>query len=334
MKKIAIIGAGFVGAVHAAACDRSKLIELVAICDVNEKAGKELAEKYGCAYFSDAETMLKERQTDIVDICVPTFLHKKNILLSAQYGKHIVCEKPVVLSLDDMDEVLSAVDKANVQFMVAQVIRFWPEYVEIKNMYDQGDFGDVKMVYANRLAQHPNWTQWHKDPKNSGGGLFDLHLHDIDVAMFMFGDVKSVYAVGWQSDAGCHNHVISTLKFKNGVRAIVEGAFDMTENYPFTMSFRLVGETKTAEYTMSAGFNLEDIAGSRRNLFLFENGKQPVKVDIDLEIDAYQQELDYFAECVEKGEPTKIITPAQSREVVRVVLAIKDSIETGRVIEL
>ena len=334
MKKIAIIGAGFVGSIHAVACYRSNLIELAAVCDMNEKAGKDIAEKYFCPYYSDVETMIQDLVIDIVDICLPTFLHKETILLAAGYGKHIICEKPVTLNLEDMDEILEATGKANVKFMVAQVLRFWPEYVEIKKMYDRGDFGDIKMVYANRLAQHPNWTQWHKDPANSGGGLFDLHLHDIDITMFMFGGVKSAYALGWQSETGCYNHIVSSLKFVNGVRAVVECSMEMTKNYPFTMTFRLVGETRTAEYIMRAGSNIENIASSWRDLFLFENSSPPVKIDIDLKIDAYQQELDYFTACVEKGEPTQIITPEQSREGLRVIVAIKESIDTGRVIEL
>ena len=334
MRKIAIIGTGFVGSVHAQASMNSKILELAAICDINEKAGKELAEKHGCAYFSDAEKMLSEVNVDIVDICVPTFLHKQYVLLAAKHGKHIVCEKPITLTLEDMDEILNAVKEAGVRFMVAQVIRFWPEYVAIKKMYDNGDFGEIKMVYANRLAQHPNWAQWQNDPKKSGGGLFDLHLHDIDAVSFMFGPVERVYAVGWRSQSGCIDHVISTLSFRNGVRAVVEGAYDMTENYPFTMSFRLVGETKTAEYSMTAGFNLEDIASSRRDLYVFENGKSPVKEDVNADEDAYQTELDYFAQCVENGEAPAVITPEQSREVIRIMLAIQESIETGRAIVL
>ena len=336
MQKIAIIGAGFVGGVHAAACSNSKILDLVAICDVNEKTGKELADNHNVPFFNDAEKMLTELDVDIIDVCVPTFLHKENVLLAAKHGKHVVCEKPIALTLEEMDEMIAATDKAGVYFMVAQVIRFWPEYIEIKKMYDNGDFGDVKMVYANRLAQHPNWTltHWHKDPSKSGGGLFDLHLHDIDEVYHMFGAVDSVYAIGWRSDTGCYNHVSTSLKFKNGIRAVVEGSFDMTENYPFTMSFRIVGEHKTAEYFMSAGFNLEDISSSRRDLHIFENGKSPEKINVDLAIDAYQSELDYFAKCVENNRAPEIITPEESREVLRIILAIQESIETGQSIKM
>ena len=334
MQKIALIGAGFIGAAHAAACSNSELLELTAVCDVNEESGKELAKKFGCAFFTDAEKMLRECDVDIVDICLPTFLHKEFILLAAKYKKHIVCEKPITLTMEDMDEILDAVKTAGVKFMVAQVLRFWPEYVAIKDMYDNGDFGDVKMVYANRLAQHPNWTKWHKDPENSGGGLFDLHLHDIDAVSYFFGPVKCVYAVSWKSPTGCYNHVATTLTFKNTVRAIVEGAFNMTENYPFTMSFRIVGEAKTAEYSMVAGFNIEDISSSTRRLFIYENGKNPTRAEIDESLDAYQAELDYFAGSVLNDKSLEIITPEDSREVLRIMLAIKESIETGSVVEL
>jgi len=333
MQKVAIIGAGFVGAIHAKACLNSKLLDLEAICDANEEAGKKLAAECGCAYFSDAQSMLSKCDAAIVVICLPTFLHKQAILLAAGHGKHIVCEKPVVLTLEDIDEIISATKKAGVLFMAAQVIRFWPEYVAIKQMYDEGAFGDVKMVCASRLAQHPNWASWHKDPNKSGGGLFDLHLHDIDAVYHMFGSPKRVYAVGWQSETGCYNHVVSTLTFKNGLSAVVEGGWDMTENYPFTMSFRIVGEAKTAEYTMSAGFNLEDIESSRRDLHVFENSKQPRRVNIDTGEDAYRSELEYFAGCVESNKPPAIITPEQSREVIGIMLAIQKSLETGRAVE-
>ena len=334
MQKIAIIGAGFVGALHAAACHNSACLELAAICDLNEKAGGALAQKYGCASYTDAQTMLEESGAEIVDICVPTFLHKENILLAAAHKKHIVCEKPVTLTLGDMDEILAAVAGAGVKFMVAQVIRFWPEYLAVKKMYERGDFGQVKMVCLNRLAQQPNWAGWHKDPARSGGGLYDLHLHDVDAATFFFGEVERVYAVGWKSKTGCYNHVVSTLTFKNGVNAVVEGAWEMTENYPFTMSMRLVGETRTAEYTMRAGFNLEDVASSQRDLYLFEDGKDPVKAEIDSSEDAYQTQLEYFAGCVEENRPPTVITPAQSREVIRIIGAIQRSIETGQAIDL
>lgn len=333
MLRSAIIGTGFIGNAHATAYKNMDNAQLVAIADVDEEKGRKAAEEFDCKYYKDAEEMLQAEEVDIVDICLPTFLHEQYVLLAARYKKHILCEKPVTLSLESMDRMLAAVKEAGVRFMVAQVVRFWPEYIKIKEMYDAGDFGDVRMVYANRIAQHPNWTQWHRDPGKSGGGLFDLHLHDIDFVQYLFGKVKSVYAVGKASETGCWNFVMTTLKFENGNYATVEGIFDMTENYPFTMTFRIIGETKTVDYSMVAGFNLEDVGSSKRAAVLYESGHEPRKLDID-EKDAYQIELEYFVGHIESGKPFDVITPEDSRHVVAVICAIQKSLETGKVVEL
>lgn len=333
MLKSAIIGTGFIGNAHAMAYSNMLNAQLVAIVDADEEKAVKAAAQFNCKYYTDAEEMLHTETVDIVDVCVPTFLHEQYVLLAAKYKKHILCEKPVTLSVQSMDCMLAATKEAGVRFMVAQVVRFWPEYNEVKKMYDAGEFGDIRMVYANRIAQHPNWTQWHKDPRKSGGGLFDLHLHDIDFMQYLFGNVKSVYAVGQASETGCWNFVMTTLKFQNGNYATVEGIFDMTENYPFTMTFRIIGETKTVDYSMVAGFNLEDVGSSKRKTILYENGHDPKKLDID-EKDAYQIELEYFVECIESEKPFDVISSEDSRHVVEIMQAIQQSLETGKVIEL
>jgi len=336
MQRIAIIGAGFIGAAHAMACSNSDVLELVAVCDTNEVTGQALAKKYECAFFTGEETMLEELrdEIDIVDVCVPTFLHKHCVLIAANHKKHIVCEKPIALTLEDADEIIEAVRNAGVKLLVAQVLRFWPEYVEIKRMVEDFEFGRVKMVYANRLSQPPSWAPWQTDPDKSGGALFDLTIHDIDAVVWLFGPVRRVYAVAWQSETGCYNHIVTTLTLESGVRAVVEGSLEMSESYPFTMTMRIVGANKTADFSMSAGFNIDDLDSARRDLFVYEKGKYPVKTWVDVTADAYKTQLDYFAECLEKGVAPTTITPKQTREVLRIILAIKESIETGNVISI
>lgn len=334
MVRSAIIGTGFIGDQHANATKNAKNLELAAIVDVNEERAREMAEKYGVKYYTDAEEMFCTEKIDMVDICLPTFLHEQYVELGAKHKVNVLCEKPVTLTLESMDRMIEATKAAGVKFMVAQVVRFWPEYLAIKKLYDQGKFGEIKMVYAARLAQHPLWTTWHRDPDKGGGGLFDLHLHDIDYARYLFGEIDTVYAVGWRSETGCWNHVSTSLKFKNGVKAVVEGGFDMTEKFPFTMKFRIVGESASVDYDMIAGFNLEDVASSKRATMLYENGSDPSAVEVDTGVDAYQTELEYFADCIEHGKPTDVVPVEQSREVVKTMLAIKQSLETGMVVSL
>jgi predicted dehydrogenase len=327
------MGTGFIGAQHAASYATIEGAKVVAIADVNKEAGQKLANEYKSAFYADAEEMLKREKLDIVDVCLPTFLHEKYVLLAFKYNAHVLCEKPFTLSYESAERMVEAAEKANKTFMIGQVIRFWPEYVKAKELVDAGEFGPIKLMTMARLAQHPNWTTWHRDPKKSGGGLFDLHVHDVDYACYLFGDVEQVYAIGEKDKNGCWNHVLTTLTFKNGQRAAIEGAFEMTENYPFTMNMRIVGHKATYEYNFIAGFNLENVGGAIRNAVMFKNGAEPEVQKID-ETDAYLLELRYFIEQLAKGEKVSRALPRHSLYVMKVMLAIQESLETKSVVKL
>ncbi len=334
MLKIAVIGTGFIGNTHAEACERSKYLELIGIVDKNQDAGRKAADRFGCKYYDDMMKMMEEEEVDIVDICLPTFLHEEYVLAALEKGKHVICEKPVSLTLESVEKMIHTAQRVNRKFMVAQVVRFWPEYAKIKEMYDKGRFGKIRMVYGNRIAQHPNWTSWHCDPKKSGGCLFDLHLHDIDFAFSMFGEVKDVYAVGWKTEQGCWDHIVSILNFKNGVKAVIEGSYAMPAGYPFTTNFRVVGEECGIEYLMKAGINLEDLDSSSRTLIEFDSKKEPKCVETETGKNPYQEELEYFAKCVEEDCEIQKIKPEDSRQVIRLMLAIQESLEKGFSVEL
>ncbi len=333
MINIAVIGAGYIGLSHAAAASESQKVCLVAIAERNEDVGREAAEKYGCKWYADVEEMFQKEDIDIADICLPTFLHEEYALLAARYKKHILCEKPVALSVESFDRMTAAAKEAGVLMMVAQVVRFWEEYADIKKRYDNGDFGKIKMAYAARLAQHPTWTAWMKNPELSGGGLYDLHTHDIDYLRYIFGEAESVYAVGYKNDSGCWNHVVSNISFKNGVKAVAEGAYEMTENYPFKMYFRITGDDLTAEYNMRAGLNIKDGDGTRE-LMICETGKATEVISKESYPDPYMKEIEYFAECVKTNTEPKTVPLYESREVLELLSAINKSLETGEKINL
>jgi UDP-N-acetylglucosamine 3-dehydrogenase len=281
MTNVALFGAGFIAGNHAAAYARLNGTKLVAVLDSALDRAEKLASPHGAAAYTDAEALFAREKVDVVDICLPTFLHERYAVMAASKGKHVLCEKPFALTAQAADNMIGAAEKAGVRLMIAQVLRFWPEYVEIKKRLDRGDVGEIQMAYASRLAQHPTWSDWFKDPAKSGGGLFDLHLHDIDILRHYFGPVKSAYAVGYKSPTGCYNHVSSSLVFKNGARAVAEGAFQMSEGYPFTMTMRIVGTKGTLEFVLSAGFNLENVGGATTRLMYFTEGRQPELVQVE-----------------------------------------------------
>ena len=332
MVNVAIIGAGFMGKTHLTAYKAMNNATVTAVCDLNETQGRARAEEAGCPWYADGETMLREAKVDAIDICLPTFLHEQYALLGAKYKKHILCEKPVTLTLEALDRMLDAAEKAGVQFAVGQAVRFWPEYVKTKQLYDAGALGTVKYARASRLSVHPAWSEWYRKPENSGGGLFDLHLHDVDYLCYLFGRVRQVYAVGQKNDVGCWNHVASSLSFENGVQATAEGIIEMPAGFPFTMELNVVGDQKAVSYRMRAGANLEDVASAVRETWLY-GGAEPEKLDID-PYDAYQKELEHFIGHIDAGTPITAITPQDVRHVLTVIHAIRTSLETGEPVAL
>jgi predicted dehydrogenase len=333
MVKVGIIGTGNMAKTHADAYKKISGVEIAGFVGNSETQGRQVALNYDSEYFVSLAALLDRKDIQVVDICVPTDLHESYVIQSAEAGRHILCEKPLSLELDSVDRMIAAVSKAGVKFMVAQVLRFWPEYVAIKEMYDNGSLGQLNVISASRMAQHPNWGDWFKDVSRSGGGLFDLHWHDIDFMSYLLGPVESVYAVGRKYDNGAWDHVVSNLTFCNGTKASIEGCFRMPDGYPFSASFRGIGDETGIDYKFSAGFNLEDLESSSSSLTVFKKGQEPTRI-VPEQNDPFHKELQYFIDCVVNDQEPKVVTPAESREVLRIILAIKQSLETGEIIKL
>ncbi len=328
MVNIAVIGAGFMGQTHATAYQQIENASLMAVCERNEEAGRAYAERFGCAHYADLEELLTICPVDVIDICVPTFLHEEFAVKAAKAGKHIICEKPVTLHVESLDRILAEVKKAGVTMYVGQVVRFWPEYVRGKKLLDEGVLGELKAYYAARLSEHPAWSEWYRRVENSGGGLLDLHLHDIDYACYLFGKPEKVYAIGKKNEYGCWNHVTSILTFADGTQATVEEIMEMASGYPFTMELRMTGSRRVYEYVMKAGKNLEDVSSSRRTAYLYGDGKEE-RFPVD-ETDAYQIELQHFVNCFDQGVPSPVINMEQVRNVLCTIRALNQSLEERR----
>lgn len=330
MYKIGLIGSGFIGAVHAAALANIPHAELVAVADINETAGKKIADEFSCKYYQQAEQMLQEEEIHIVDICLPTFLHEQYVALAAKYKKHVLCEKPFGLSYDSCARMVRSCEEAGVKLMVAQAVRWVPEFVKAKQLLEDGVFGKLHMVSSSRLSQAPAWTTWHKDPNKSGGGMYDLQVHNIDYLISLFGEVSHVSAMGWKSETGCWNHVVVQLTFKNGVVAVDEGSLEMSGDYPFSVALRIVGEKASFDYRFAGGQNIENCDTATNSIILYENGKLPRNVEIEAK-DPYEGELVDFLAALSEDTPVPL-PPAESLYVMKVVEAMKTSLETGKTV--
>lgn len=332
MLHIAMIGGGYIGDCHISAYNAldPDFAVLCAIIDANPVSGKKAAEKAGCRYFETLEQAIEACPIDVVDICVPTFLHEMFTLKAAALGKHVLCEKPVTLSLESFDRMHTACKQNGVKFMTGQIVRFTPEFREFAERICSGQLGNIHMLSERRLCQHPAWTTWHRDPVKSGGGLFDLNTHDIDFIYSMFGLPESVSAVGWKNDTGCWNHVTTLLHWKDK-QAVCETSLEMIGDFPFSAGVRATGDGGTLDYNTTAGVNIKD-AKSTGTLMYYPADGIPQEVPV-AQYDPFCREIESFLLAV-KNDTAVPIPPEQTRDVLRILLATKESLETGKTVSL
>ncbi len=330
MQNIALIGMGFIGSNHAQAIGKIPHAHLSCIVEINEEAGRKAAEEFGCKHYKTPDEALANEKIDFVIICLPTFLHEQYVLWAAENKLNILCEKPFTLTLESVDKMFETCSKNGVRLMVAQAARWTPEMAHIRDMYQQGQFGDIHMVVAKRLGQHPNWSTWHTDPNKSGGGLYDLNIHDLDFLVGMFGKVDRVNAIGWQTKTGCWNHVVSNIWFKNGAMASVEASMQMPDDFPFSVGYRVVGDKGGVDFNFSAGFNIK--ADATTSFLHFENGSSAKQVAIP-SVDIYQGEIESFITSIETNSPFAVPNE-ESRDVIQLTLAIKESLEKKEIVYL
>lgn len=330
MKNIGLVGLGFIGKTHLQAYEHIANAEVTAICTRNSSATQELTSSNKISIVANYDDLLVNSEIDIIDICLPTYLHEEYIIKAVNAGKHVICEKPLTLTLESAERIYEAVQENNVKLFVGHVLRFWPEYEVIKSYSEKELLQDIDIVHAQRLGQLPKWSNWFKQPEKSGGALFDLHIHDIDFVTYLLGEVDSVYSVGTRNEYGAWDHVMTTLTFKNNRVAFVEASQRMPHHYPFTMSFRAQNQENQLELSIRAGENIENINGDKNQLLYYANNQvTPIEIN---HVDAFQKELTYFISCIEQNKVNEIIPLEHVFYTLRILKVIQRSLEEKKVV--
>ncbi|WP_409304091.1 Gfo/Idh/MocA family protein [Peribacillus sp. SCS-155] len=327
MKNVGLVGLGFIGKTHLAAYNHIENARVKVICTKNKVTDEQTTGQCQASFVTEYDDLLRDQEIDIIDICLPTHLHEQYIIKAANAGKHIICEKPLTLTLDSASRIMAAVKRNNVHLFVAHVLRFWPEYKTIKSYSQSDKLKNIEIVHAKRLGQVPAWSSWFQYPEKSGGALYDLHLHDIDFVYYLLGEVNSVYAVGNKNRYGAWDHVMTTLSFKNGGKAFVEASQRMPAGFPFTMSFRAQTSRSTLDFHVAAGENIENINESNK-YFVYCSYQDKAHIETD-DSDPFQNELSYFVNCVENNQDNDVIPLMDVLYTLKVLQAIEVSLKTG-----
>jgi Predicted dehydrogenases and related proteins len=328
MVRVVICGSGFIGRIHSMAYKNLPDAKLAGVMGASEKAGK-LAAELGVRTYKSLDEVLRDDSVDMLDVCVPTFLHREFVERGLAAGKHVLCEKPMAVTLEDAAAIMEAVERAGTFFMIAHNHRFYVENVFVQEAAASGKLGKILCCSAYRLGVTPDWSEggWINEPSKSGGAATDLILHDIDLCNWIGGKPKLVMAQGIRSKLGAWDYMDISIDYEGGVKGFVEGGSMLKGQWPFTQEHRILGEAGTAQWISRMGKNIENRATAQSTIGLFLEG-QPAYFHEWKRRDPYEIEIEYFLNCIKENKSPEIVRPIDGFRALQVSVAAKQSAET------
>ena len=210
MLRVGIVGIGFMGWIHTLAYRKVKGAKVVAYCEQIEKrlAGDwtdikgnfgppgEMMDMRPYACYSDLDKMLKDPKIDLVDICLPPGAHATAAIKALKAGKHVLCEKPIALSVTDAKKMVKAATDSGKQLLIGHVLPFFAEFTYAFKLVTSGKYGKPLGGHFKRVISDPQWLPNFFDPDKVGGPMLDLHVHDAHFIRLLFGMPTAVLSTG------------------------------------------------------------------------------------------------------------------------------------------
>lgn len=339
--RFGVCGLGFMGRGHFVRLRDHERAEVVAVCDrdAGRRAGDwrdqvgnldyegskdgQVSMEGICAY-ADPGKLVADPNIDVVLITLPTPLHAPIAIAALEAGKHVLTEKPMAVRPGDCTRMIDAARAAGRTLMVAQCIRFWPQYETIRRYVEEGRIGEVHYVSLRRLGSPPTYSaeNWLLDGTQSGGAMLDLHVHDVDFTHMLLGVPDKIHAHGTVGSSGAIDHVIANYGYADGRYALIEGGWSLTRNWPFEMSITAHGEKGTLYWSLSSG----------ADVLWYTGADQPEPVPC--EGDALRNEQNYFIDCILANRPVERCTPESCRVSISLTWLERRAVEMGRTLEL
>jgi predicted dehydrogenase len=331
--KVAILGAGFMGGTHARAFQKVAGVDVAAIYAHSDKRAGPLAQELGTIYTDNVDAILRDESIEAIDNCLPTPEHRPLTEAALAAGKHVLLEKPIALTDADAAALVAAGETSDRVFLMAHVLRFWPEYIELQKRAASGSIGELRSGLAYRRQPFPAWSELFARSDLTGGAVIDMMIHDIDALNWVFGTPLSVTANGIRNPRSNGWDQVQILIDYGATSAVVDGGMMMPESYPFSSTLQVLGSNGFLEYDFRAGGRSVEEAGGTNELQLFPNEGNPEQIEVD-QIDPYLAEIEYFVECIRSGQPATRATPAAARLALDTALAARESMESNRTVAL
>jgi predicted dehydrogenase len=329
--KIAVAGLGFMGSTHLKGLKNIPAAELVAVVDGDETRltgdlsgiqgniggpGEKL-DFSGIRKYRTIAEAARDPDIELIDICLPTHHHADATVEALRAGKHVMVEKPMALDGAQADAMLAEARKSGRMLMVAQVLRFIPDYRVSADLLHAGGLGGVRSAIFRRRCAAPGWSRWLSNAAQSGGGVFDLLIHDIDFALWAFGPPEAISATGYEDAPRGIDFILAHLHYPDIPTVVVSGGWHHPKAYPFSMEFTIVTDGATLEFSSEE---------KPLTIFGADGEQRPgISPDNPAPKDAWQAELEYFIDCVSKGRQPEVCPPDQSAAAVKLARMMVES---------
>lgn len=340
MLNFALVGCGRIAKRHSDLLGTGQIdgARLAAVCDVVAPKAKGIGAKFSVPCFTDMHEMMEQVPVDVVVVLTESGLHAAHVKELAPYGKHIVVEKPMALTLDDADSMIRACDKHAVRLFVVKQNRFNVPVVKLREALDAGRFGKlllgtVRVRWCRRQSYYDQ-DAWRGTWALDGGVLTNQASHHIDLLEWMMGDVQSVYAESATAlaDIEAEDTAIVVLRFRSGALGVIE-ATTAARPKDLEGSLSVLGERGAVEI---GGF-----AVNQMKVWQFEDS-QPEDEDVleNFSVNppnvygfGHQAYYEHVVDCLQ-NDKRHLVDGLEGRRSLELISAIYESVETGRPVPL
>ncbi len=312
MLKVGIIGAGGgIAKNHFNAYDelaKKGMAEVVVCCDAHPE---NIEAKENVRIYSDYNELIEKEKgnLDIIDICLPTFLHKEVSIKALEAGFHVLCEKPMALNYEDAAAMVEASKRTGKKLMIAQVVRFMWDFELMREYIKNEELGKIRNVKVTEYIKGLPLGQdgWFRKRELSGGAIFDVHVHAVDSLIWFFGVPESVSTIANYNDGVKYDAISTNVVYKDGTFVNIQA------DWAAASAMHNPGRTLRLNF---------------ENGYIIRDGSQVVKVDRDDNVvpltvanaqNCYNKEIEYFVNCVINDEPLDVCPPEESAMAIKFV---------------
>ncbi len=343
--RIGIVGSKFAATLHVHAYGRNPYAQIVAVASLDSELPDFCSEHNIPSFYSDYREMLEKAEIDLVDICVPNFLHAEVAIAALKSGRHVITEKPIATKLEDADAMLEARTKSNKKLMYAEDWVFAPALLRAKAICDEGGIGDILYIKAKEThsGSHSPFAQ--KIEFCGGGAMIHLGIHPIGFVRWLKKQ-EVVEVVGKTSGGGEQNMKHPGMEGEDwaaGILTFEDGTFALVEGNYITMGglddiIEIYGTSGVIKVNLSQGspVSVYSSGGYSYAIEKTETTKGWTKPAVDEEWSlGYPDELSHFIDCVRHDKhPMWGVRGEDGRAALEIVTAIYQSAREGKSIKL